>query len=97
MNDNLETIKEYYSKTERKFPLAEKNTDSTQIFDDDDGKVEFPEKVKEKTEEKFFLFNNIEKQTSKKTHEYDLVHYLIFYLILFVFIGISTIIIMSVT
>ncbi|MES2397053.1 MAG: hypothetical protein V4549_13670 [Bacteroidota bacterium] len=96
MNDKFETIKKSYSKTERKIPFAEQDTVGTKIPDDDD-KVEFPEKVKEKIEKKFFLFSNIEKQSHRKAHEYNIVHYLIFYLILFVFIGISTIIIMEVT
>lgn len=96
MNDKFETIKKSYSKTERKIPFAEQDTDGIKIPDDDD-KVEFPEKVKEKIEKKFFLFSNIEKQSHRKAHEYNIVHYLIFYLILFVFIGISTIIIMEVT
>ncbi|MDP1747754.1 MAG: hypothetical protein Q8L90_19420 [Bacteroidota bacterium] len=96
MNDKFETIKESYSKIERRFPFSDQDTGGTQI-PDDDGKVEFPEKVKGESEEKFFLFNNIEKQTHRNAHEYNIVHYLIFYLILFVFIGISTIIIMGVT
>lgn len=66
MNDNLETIKEYYSKTERKFPLAEKNTDSTQIFDDDDGKVEFPEKVKEKRKKNFSYLTILKNKLLKR-------------------------------
>lgn len=97
MNDKLETIKESYSKTERKFPFTDQDNHATQILDGEGVKLEFPEKNNGKSEEKFFLFSNIEQHTSKKTHEYDLIHYLIFYLILFVFIGISTIIIMGVT
>lgn len=96
MNDKFETIKESYPKTERKSPFADQDTDGTQI-PDDAGKIKFPEKVKGKSDEKFFLFNNIEKHTQRNAHEYNIVHYLIFYLILFVFIGISTIIIMGVT
>ncbi|MES2285966.1 MAG: hypothetical protein V4547_09785 [Bacteroidota bacterium] len=96
MNDNLESIKDRYSNAERKFLFADKATDGNQLSDDD-GKVEFSLKVKGKSEDKFFLYSNIEKQSFKRTHEFGIVHYLIFYLILFFFIGISTIIIMGVT
>lgn len=97
MNDKFETIKESYPKTERKLSFADEVTSGLQIFDNKESKIESDGKVKEKTEEKFFLFNNIEKQNHRKAHEFNIVHYLIFYLILFVFIGISTIIIMGAT
>lgn len=97
MNDKFEIIKERYSKTESKLSFADEEPNGTQIVDDKESKIEFAEKIKEKTEKKFFLFHNSKIQTHGNAHEYNIVHYLIFYLILFVFIGISTIIIMEAT
>lgn len=97
MNDKFEIIKESVSKTTSRLSFADEEPNGTQIVDDKESKIEFTEKAKEKIEKKFLLFHNRKKQTHGNAHEYNIVHYLIFYLILFVFIGISTIIIMEAT
>lgn len=96
MNDDFETIKESYSKAGRESFFAIKDKKEPKISDDET--TGYTGRAGKKSEKISFLTRTIEKQTSrKKIREYDIVDYLIFYLILFFFIGISTIISMGVT
>lgn len=90
MNNNFEIKKINYSKTKRKFLFVNKEKESDQIKDD------FNVEYNTKAEKQISLIIKIEKQNPIKAKEYGIADYLILYLILFVFIGISTLVIMSI-
>lgn len=91
MKNDFEIINGHHSKSE--LPFVNKSLEEAQVLKN---VTDYNIKVK-RDQQKKPLVGTITKEASKKPHEYSIGDYLLFYLILFAFIGISTFIIMGTT